>query len=88
MRQDLAGLLLDTRRLQLDIVTTQGGGSINEGSLLDKAVVIENELRRLTGQTEDLTYRISAVVRDANQRIASLEARVCALEPGVYGGRN
>ena len=82
MRQDLAGLLLETKRLQLDIITTQGGGSINESSLLDKAVVIENELRRLTGQTEDLTYRISAVVRDANQRIASLEARVCALELG------
>ncbi|HAJ84378.1 MAG TPA: tol-pal system protein, partial [Rhodobacteraceae bacterium] len=48
MRQDLAGLLVDTRRLQLDIVTIQGGGSINDGSLLDKAVVIENELRRLT----------------------------------------
>lgn len=82
MRQDLAGLLVDTRRLQLDIVTIQGGGSINDSSLLDKVVVIENELRRLTGQTEDLTYQISAVVRDANQRIASLEARVCALEPG------
>mgnify|MGYP001212933850 CR=1 FL=1 len=82
MRQDLAGLLDVTRRLQLDIVATLGGGPTSDGSLLGKAVVIENELRRLTGQTEDLAYRISVVVRDINQRITSLDARVCALEPG------
>ena len=82
MRQDLAGLLLDTKRLRLEMVTTRGAGFINDGSLFDRTAAIENELQRLTGETEELAYRISAIVRDANRRIASLETRVCTLEPG------
>ena len=82
MRQNLASLLLETQNLQLEMVTTKDAGFINDGSLLDRTAAIENELQRLTGQTEELAYRISAIVRDATQRIASLETRVCALEPG------
>ena len=82
MRQDLAGLLLDTKRLRLEMVTTLGAGFTNDGSLLDRTAAIENELQRLTGQSEELAYRISAIVRDTTQRIATLEVRVCALEPG------
>jgi TolA-binding protein len=82
MRQDLAALLLDTKRLRLEMVTTRGAGFINDGSLLDRTAAIENELQRLTGETEELAYRISTIVRDANRRIASLETRVCTLEPG------
>ncbi len=74
MRQDLAGLLLDTKRLRLEMVTTRGAGFINDGSLLDRTAAIENELQRLTGQTEELAYRISAIVRDAwdNGSLANL----------------
>lgn len=82
MRQNLADLLLETQSLQLEMVRTKETRFINGGALIDRAVSIENELQRLTGQTEELAYRISAIVRDATQRIANLEARVCALEHG------
>ena len=82
MRQNLASLLLETQNLQLEMVTTKDAEFINDGELLDRTASIENELQRLTGQTEELAYRISAIVRDATQRIANLEVRVCALEPG------
>ena len=82
MRQNLASLLLETQNLQLEMVTTKDAEFINDGELLDRTASIENELQRLTGQTEELAHRISAIVRDATQRIANLEVRVCALEPG------
>ena len=72
MRQDLAGLLYETKRLRLELIATQMGGLATDGALLDRTAVIENELQRLTGQTEELAYRISAIVRDATQRIALL----------------
>ena len=86
MRQDLAGLLLDTKRLQLEMVITQGPNFINDVALLDRTASIENELQRLTRQTEELAYRISAMARDATKRISNLEVRVCALEPGCVVG--
>ena len=82
MRQDLADLLYETKRLRLELTATQVGDVPNDGALLDRTAAIENELQRLTGQTEELAYRISAIVRDATQRIALLEARICAMEPG------
>jgi tol-pal system protein YbgF len=82
MRQDLAGLLYETKRLRLELTATQMGGLATDGALLDRTAAIENELQRLTGQTEELAYRISAIVRDATQRIALLEARICTMEPG------
>ena len=82
MRQDLADLVYETKRLRLELTATQVGDVPNDGALLDRTAAIENELQRLTGQTEELAYRISAIVRDATQRIALLEARICAMEPG------
>ena len=82
IRQNLAGLLIETQRLQLEMVPTQVTKFIKGGALLDRTASIENELRRLTGQTEELAYRISEIVRDATQRIANLEVQICALEPG------
>ena len=82
MRQNLADLLYETKRLRLELTATQVGDVPNDGALLDRTAAIENELQRLTGQTEELAYRISAVVRDATQRIALLEVRICAMEPG------
>lgn len=82
IRQDLANLLLVTDRLQLEMLTTPGIDFSNEGSLLERTSVIESELQRLTGASEESTNRISIVVQDAYRRINTLEARVCALEPG------
>jgi hypothetical protein len=82
IRQDLANLLLETDRLQLEMLTTPGIDFSNEGSLLDRASAIEGELQRLTGATEESTNRISIVVQDVYRRIKTLETSVCALESG------
>ena len=49
--------------LRLELTAAQKGGFTNDGALLDRTAAIENELQRLTGQTEELAYRISAIVR-------------------------
>jgi hypothetical protein len=36
MRQDLAGLLYETKRLRLELTSTQVGGFPNDGALLDR----------------------------------------------------
>ena len=51
MRQDLADLLYETKRLRLELTATQVGDVPNDGALLDRTAAIENELQRLTGQT-------------------------------------
>ena len=53
IRQDLANLLLVTDRLQLEMLTTPGIDFSNEGSLLERTSVIEGELQRLTGASEE-----------------------------------
>jgi|TARA_B110000093_G_C12958231_1_gene405906 TolA-binding protein len=82
IRQDLANLLLEADRLQLEMLTTPGIDFSNEGSLLDRTSAIESELQRLTGATEESANRISIVVQDVYRRIKTLETSVCALEPG------
>ena len=80
VRQDLASLLVETKRLQLELNTTQGAGFLNDKSILDRTSAIENDLRRLTNKTELFSFQISAFVVDATRRIGDLEKRLCALE--------
>ena len=80
VRQDLASLLVETKRLQLELDTTQGAGFLNDTSILDRTSAIENDLRRLTNKTERFSFQISAFVIDATRRIGDLEKRLCALE--------
>ena len=82
IRQDLANLLLETDRLQLEMLTTPGIDFSNEGSLLERTSAIESELQRLTGAAEESANRLSLVVQDVYRRIKKMESRVCSLEPG------
>ena len=83
IRQDLTVLSVEMKRLQRELSTT-GGASVSTGSgdLLDRVNAIEGELQRLTGQTEELEFRINQVVRDGTNRVGDLEFRLCELEPG------
>ena len=82
IRQDLANLLLETDRLQLEMLTTPGIDFSNEGSLLERTSAIESELQRLTGAAEESANRLSLVVQDVYRRIKKMESRVCSLESG------
>ncbi|MGB0798695.1 MAG: tol-pal system protein [Planktomarina sp.] len=86
MRQDLASLLVEIHHLDRELSATQAAGFVHAGSLLDRTNVIELELQRLTAKAEELTFRVTTIVRDATARVADLEACICALEPGCVMG--
>ncbi len=81
IRQDLAVLNTQFQRLKTELSTT-GVPSIQQGgSTLDRLTTIEAELQRLTGQTEQLEFRIEQVVQDGTNRVGDLNFRLCELEP-------
>ncbi len=55
------------------------------GSVLERLDAVEAEVRRLTGQTEALAFRIERVVRDGTTRIGDLQFRLTELEGGDLG---
>jgi len=70
------------RELQVaDPATT---GVINAAPLLERAGLLEEEVRRLTAQVEALRFRIDSVVADGTNRIGDLEFRLTELEGGDF----
>lgn len=53
-----------------------------QGPALLRIDAIENELRSLTGQVEQLEFRINQVVKDGTNRVGDLEFRLVELEGG------
>ncbi|MCT4609677.1 MAG: tetratricopeptide repeat protein [Pelagimonas sp.] len=82
IKQDLAILSVELKRLQRELSTTQGAGTVVGGTQLDRITTIEGELRRLTGKTEELEFRILQVTKDGTARIRDLEFRICEMEEG------
>src|SRR6056297_3453176 len=87
IRQGLAALSGEIRALERELAATGGGGDRGGGAAagagtLQRVDAIEAELQRLTGLTEELQFRIEAIVRDGTNRIGDLEFRLCELEPG------
>ena len=83
MRQDLAVLNTELRKLKTELNTTGAPGAVpGGGSTLDRVSAIEAELSRLTGKVEELEHRIDRVVTDGTNRIGDLAFRLCELEPG------
>lgn len=82
IRQDLTALYVEVQRLNRELSTT-GAPNLPQasGSLIDRVALIEQELQRLTGRTEELVFRVEQVVRDGTNRIGDLEFRLCELEP-------
>ncbi|MCK0138301.1 tol-pal system protein YbgF [Aliiroseovarius sp. F47248L] len=83
IRQELSMLYVEVQKLKTELSTT-GAGSIATGSggLTERVATIESELSRLTGQTEQLQFRIDSIVKDGTNRIGDLEFRLVELEGG------
>lgn len=83
IRQDLSVLFVELRKLKRELNTTGAPGDLQiGGSLIDRVAAIESEVQRLTAKTEQLEFRIEAVVSDGTNRVGDLEFRLCELEPG------
>ncbi len=83
IRQELSMLYVEIQKLKTELSTT-GSGNIatGTGSLTERVATFESELSRLTGQTEQLQFRIDSIVKDGTNRIGDLEFRLVELEGG------
>ncbi len=83
IRQELSVLFVEMQRLRQELNTTGAPlGSGGNGSMLTRVDALEQELRRLTGATEQLELRVNRVVADGTNRVGDLEFRLCELEAG------
>lgn len=82
IRQELSVLYVEIQKLKREMSTTGGAQSVSGGSVLDRVTAIESELERLTAKTEQLEFRIDAIVKDGSNRISDLEFRLVELEGG------
>jgi tol-pal system protein YbgF len=83
IRQELTVLYVEMQKLKRELSTT-GSPSVSTGgaTVLDRVAVMEQELQRLTSQTEQLEFRVNRIVEDGTNRIGDLEFRLVELEGG------
>ena len=84
IRQDLNILYVEVLKLRRELSTTQTSSmtSNNEASVLERLDGMEQELRRLTSETENLEFRVNGIVSDGTNRVRDLEYRLIELEGG------
>ena len=84
IRQDLNILYVEVLKLRRELSTTQSASMTtnNEASVLERLDDMEQELRRLTSETENLEFRINSIVSDGTNRVRDLEYRLVELEGG------
>ena len=84
VRQDLNILYVEVLKLRRELSTTQTSSMIssNEASVLERLDGMEQELRRLTSETENLEFRVNNIVSDGTNRVRDLEYRLVELEGG------
>ena len=82
IRQELVILDAEIDGLRRELSTTGTPQIALPQSALERIDALEAELRRLTAQTEALSGRVEAVVRDGTNRIGDLEFRLVELEGG------
>lgn len=81
IRQELTLLWGQIQGLKQELNTNgAASGVASTGTSLERVTAIESELQRLTAKTEELEFRIDAIVRDATNQIGDLEFRLCELE--------
>jgi tol-pal system protein YbgF len=81
VRADIASLLSEVESLKQELELHGTGSTIPMGSVLDRVNAVETELQRLTGQTEEMDFRIRQIVKDGTNRLGDLEFRVCEADP-------
>ncbi|MEZ5715744.1 MAG: tol-pal system protein [Paracoccaceae bacterium] len=82
IRQELSVLYVEIQKLKRELSTTGGATGVSGGSVLDRVGAIETALERLTAKTEQLEFRVDAIVKDGTARISDLEFRLVEAEGG------
>lgn len=85
IRQGLAALYAELKALESHLdggTSASGAQSLAGASVLERLASIERELQRLTARSEEMEFRIRRIVTDGTERVALLERRLCAQEPG------
>lgn len=82
IRAELTQLGAELSSLRSELMTTGAVARPGGASMLERMEVLEAELMRLTGRTEDLELRVNRVVTDGTNRLGDLEFRVTELEGG------
>jgi len=84
IRQELSVLYVDIQRLKTQLSTTGTASGISDvgDSSLERIDALEGEMRRLTGQVEELQFKVERIVKDGTNRIGDLEFRLVELEGG------
>jgi len=80
IRQELTVLFVEIQRLKVDLNTTGSPSLSIDGDTLQRLDAIEQRLQILTGNAEQLEFRIQKVVSDGTNRVSDLEFRLCELE--------
>lgn len=83
IRQELSILFVEVQKLKRELSTTGTPDvDLSGTTAFERIDAMEAELRRLTGETEELEFRVNRVVSDGTNRIGDLEFRLCELEEG------
>ncbi|NYS24033.1 tol-pal system protein YbgF [Rhodobacteraceae bacterium 2376] len=83
LRVEVERLATDMARLRAELLPGDGSSPpAVDGDTLERIDRIEAALSRLTGQAEELDFRIRQIVRDATNRLGDIEFRLVELEGG------
>ncbi|NOX41544.1 MAG: tol-pal system protein YbgF [Alphaproteobacteria bacterium] len=84
IRQELSFLYVEIQQLKTELSTTGNAGidTGGTGATQQRLDTLEGELRRITGNVEELQFRIEKIVKDGTNRIGDLEFRLVELEGG------
>ncbi|MDB6182734.1 tol-pal system protein [Paracoccus fistulariae] len=82
LRADLDLLRGDVQQLRRELVASGAAGYQAAGgdAAIDRMNNLEQQLARVTNQTEQLQNRINRIVQDGNRRVADIEFRLCEMD--------
>lgn len=83
LRDQLQQLTAELQSLRAELVASGAEGFQAAGgdSAIDRMNAMEQQLSRLTGQTEQLQNRIQRIVNDGTRRVSDIEFRLCEMDP-------
>jgi len=82
IRAQLGQLSAELAGLRQELVSTGAVAQAGGATMLERMEMIELEMMRLTGRTEDLEIRLNRVVNEGSIRLDDLEFRLVELEGG------
>lgn len=84
IRTELTQLYAEIEALKAEMASDQGGQATAQlgGPAVLRLDTIEQQLRQVTGQVEQIRFRMDQIVADGTRRIGDLEFRLVELEGG------